>query len=417
MTTKLIQIAFILFLSIRPCAAGSFWATGDEQDLWVIRVDDDKLGFTIFHRHCLDDVTQLRTAAAMQGRLVPDGAVCSDGRLWLVYERTSARSELTVQSIEVRPSDRQNQRQYVESMFHASLPQGVFLRSIAANRRGPWALVRVEDRSTLYLLDHPDQSTPTSGHASPTNRPDTNRSQATTGPSQDVQNPPLLVGASTQPAPLGIPNRQHNMPTKEDRLLRLDRNQWKKVDLPDLWSSEAQSWLVMRHPHDLYPTLVTQSPVEVGHFVQTFEHESNEWTPFEHGATAFDEGIINGHPSAGPARIDPRTATAFAVDGQVLLGLAHRQSKQVQLDLFVLRSNAINPLGTVAIACTPKQHWSVVPHSLAPYGPTATMLTDGPNGDWTWSHINLQGEVTEPANLHAMPWRSSSKRLIGSSWL
>ncbi len=364
-------------------------AAGDDNDLWVLLLDDDRTGFTILHRNTLDKPNVLYPVEAIQGKIAPEGIACADGRVWLIYEHTSAQTSLTVQSIAVNLHGRPAGHRYDAPQFQPGLPHGVFLRSMTANRRGPWTLVRVEQLSSLQQIDADGQlpsepSTQTQTNA--TDQPD---------PQQSSPAPPSTPDA--EPIAAEIPHSPKPAKTqavREDRLLRLDRTKWVKVDLPQDWPKDARSWLIMRHNDDLYPMLVTMTSFEDGHMIQTYRYESDRWQPHHvitrPGGTRGDLG----GPPGDENKLNPRTAIALPVDGQLVIGSVSNLAQQVNVELFVWRPTGVSPLGTLSIDRIPLHAWAMAPH-----GPIAALLGLDDHRQLAWTQINLQGQVTDPTSL------------------
>lgn len=361
-------------------------ATGDGEDLWVLRIDADRQGFTVLHRNKMDDLDCLHHVVAMRGRLASGGVTCADRRLWLVYDRTSIHTNLTVQSISAVTRDSPSQRRYEPPQFQQALPHGVFLRSLAANRRGPWALVRVEDPSSLRQIDAETSTIPAT-------TPDAEGEQAP----NDTQETAVPPEAASPPTPRP---REPSKAIREDRLLKLDRIRWVKVDLPDDWPQESRGWLVMCRHDDPYPVLVAVTPIEDQQVVRVYRRVGQAWVSHHHE--------IGGHAGERTPAVDDmdqpspfvwQNPVVMAVDGQLVIGLVSNLADQIRLELSVIRPSVITALGAITIDCPSPRSWAVVPHGVAAYGPTAALLVSHRPDQLIWSNMNLQGQHTQDTVL------------------
>lgn len=199
--------------AIGGSTAGRAMAVGGGGALWVAMDDEGGESFRLLAGlEGREGKMELWSAARLRGRLTEPGLAAWDGRLWLVYE------DRTVQSLRLRSGALVGPGAgggagggggpgavdpgpgwiglggagagavLVESRAERRLPAGVVVRSLAADERGLWALVRVETRAGLEEVD-------------------------------------ALDPASSAGAAVGV-----------ERLLRLTAGGWRKVELPVDWA-------------------------------------------------------------------------------------------------------------------------------------------------------------------------------------
>jgi len=396
---------WVLFLGVSVEAAMPLYAAGDNHNLWILQPRPDHRGFTILHRNTHDKPDHLHPAASVLGRVVANGIACADGRLWLVYAGTKTHPSLAVQSIRSIAHPAMKQWRYDPPKFERALPRGVFVRSMAANRHGPWALVRVEDLTTLQQIDGtltpPQNDTPVvqekTGAPIATLADDGASLRALT----------VTPIATTQPTPYQQPIRAIH----EDRLLRLGREGWVKVDLPQDWPRGVRGWVVMRQPDNRFPLLVAVTPTKDRLVVWVYEYQDGAWVRQHYVVHTLDDLPPSQDPQvAQGGRLDRRVVTALVMDRQLVVGLTGSQPQQISLDMFVLRSGSISPIGTLGIDTPPTRPRAVVPHNSS-----ISLLTTKARGQWAWSQLNLQGQTAAPMVLSehlANPWADSADYLV-----
>jgi len=371
------QWAVAVVLSILPAtttqAFQTLLAAGNEQDLWVLKLNTDGTtgGFTLLYRDHLDAANTLHRVTTLQGQIISNGMACAQRRLWLVYKSTSSQPNLTVQSIRVVPEPNVPTQRYrfEPPEFQPSLPQGITLQSLAANKHGPWALIRVKDQNTLRQID--DSQAPSK--------------------TQQVDDTPASQSPSTHT--LLEPDKSQDLP--KDRLLHLVRNQWVKVPLPDNWPQDARSQLVTRRQDERYPLLVTIVPGENQLTVRTYQYDGQTWTPqqFSLRTEANHQSPDGLHPISGSAHTRTAAlalaAVVTAVDGQIVLGFAKALHKKLEWNFSVLRSTTTTALGSLSMDYEPSWPWAIVPHAQ-----TAAILVNTGQTQLAWSRIDLQGHTT-----------------------
>ena len=311
------QWAIAMVLSVLPAtttqAFQTLLAAGNEQDLWVLKLNTDVTtgGFTLLYRDHLDAANTLHRVTTLQGEITPNGVACAQRRLWLVYKSTPT---LTVQSIRVIPESNVPTQRYRFELpeFQPSLPQGITLQGLAANKHGPWALVRVKDQETLRKID--DSQTPSE------------------------KNP--AAPPSKSPSTLNLLEPDKNHAVRKDRLLHLLRNQWVKVPLPDNWPQDARSQLVTRHQDDLYPLLVTIVPFENQLTVRIYQYDGQTWThqqfspQTETSPQPIDSPLQISKPAHTRTAALALATVVTAVDGQIVLGFAKALPQKLGMEFF-----------------------------------------------------------------------------------
>ncbi len=189
-------------------------AGGQEQQFWLVGREAQGR-FNVFHRHLLDPPDTLRLAKTMRGELLRGLATAGGDRFWLLYTDNSLHA-IVARPPALGPQGLPDPRSgwtYALSV-EASPPspeQGVVVRSLAADRDGLWALVRVESAAALAELG----SESASGQATP--------------------------------AP---------------RLLRLLNNRWSSLPLPTDFPPDQPAFVLMLHPEHPRPCLVVPLPAQ-----------------------------------------------------------------------------------------------------------------------------------------------------------
>jgi len=377
-TARWALLAILTLVAVAPCAAYGLSAVGDSQDLWIIVPKTDSDRFTVWHRQIWDSPNQLRQALSMVGQLTTAGLASANSKLWLVYQGNDPPKHLTVQSIQAIPSTDIDPWRF-EPKPHPPLPGGTSLRSLAANHKGLWALIRVNTPHALAQID----ADPAPQHA--------------TGLSKQ-QTPADHTSETLAPIATDL---QQAQPIPTDRLLWLNRNRWEKVDLPDDWQPGTPGWLVAQRTDSPMPLLVTRQPNHSNADIVTYRHEGQKWSRQPYTFPQADNRATN-QPTpttpTNPALFTPTPGTTpvvIAVNGQVVLGWGTRLSQQIELSLWALATQKALPLGTLTIDGPLSNTWAV-----APAGQTAALIVRDADTDLSWTRIDLQGNtVTAPTPL------------------
>jgi uncharacterized RDD family membrane protein YckC len=346
-------------------------AAGDDQNIWIIR-QADRDSFTILHRYPTDPAYAVRTVGELGGRIAPSGVAAAAGRLWLVYQ-----GDGTVQSVRLVRSLAPNLPLLDSPRLSRALPRGVVLRSLAADQRGLWALVRVRDAHTLARVDAPP---------APASQPESSSAALTTSPALPVTVSPSA--ASTTSAPATAPAASPDAPLdamEVDRLLRLDEDQWRKVDLPDDWtaSDDARAWVIAPRAQGEQPVLVL-APADAPVVLYHRDTEQSPWLRRQFPITAPRE-----------AELAP-----MAVEGQVVLGVVRPDPVHIIMDLCVLRPESVSTLGKLQTSDVPEQRWTATGA-----GQLAALIAMAPSGELTWTATDLRGEFVDPPAMlvHQIP--------------
>lgn len=355
-------LSFCFSLIVQAAPNQTLWATGDSDNLWVLQSGDNRQTFRVLHRSLLDQPSHLlHLADSLRGCPVTTGVASADDRLWIVYEPATSNAKLPVQSVQLQPPTNAAPWSYGSATFKPALWSGILVRALAANRNGPWTLIRVEDQATLRQIDA-SRHTP-NGPATPSPPPD---------------NP--------------SPAAERSEAIREDRLLRLDRNIWVREDLPVNWPGDSRTWLVMRTPDETAPLIVTATPEDDRIDVTVYERRHNTWSPrnYEVRPDPISHEEINGSKV-----LESRELVVLAVDGQVVLGLADLLKRGVSLDLWVLLPQAATSLGTLEVESpAAPRAWAVVP-----YGNEIALLAATDKPSFAWARMDLQGRAHTPPNI------------------
>lgn len=276
-------------------------ATGDEQDLWLVRNRPDGQHFDLYYRHVLDRVDSLVSVVPLNGQIMAGCLACSQGRLWLVYPPGGIDEPGTmVQSVQRVSEGSASLR------IEQPLPAGTTLVSLAAGVHGPWALVRVRESHPTVPPQLPEESANEvgsepeppgadkadgargAGEVGAELSPDTHEPSAVDeiglfspaeveqgrregGAGREAITPQDAEAVATPPIDLA--------PT--DRLLWLGQGEWEPVGLPQEWRAEGHRWVLVRREESQYPILVAGQPSVHGYEVWVYEHEQEGWKSWE----------------------------------------------------------------------------------------------------------------------------------------
>ncbi|MEE9212427.1 MAG: RDD family protein [Phycisphaeraceae bacterium] len=353
-------------------------AGADDQNLWIVQTDADPPRLTVLHRYQSDEANLLRKAQTFNGRLVRHGVAAADGRLWLVFERHVIRQ---VQAV----ADQTTGRIQYQGRVEPSLLAGAVLRSLAATRDGPWALLRVEDRATLDQLDaeppplEPDEQADDAETAASDVEVDITVPQQDETPPRTDQSDSSAPTLDRAPSTTTDESAARLEAVREDRLVKLQGNRWVKVPLPDDWPDQGRSWLVTRRADDAYPLLVAVVRTEPRPLVWVRGGDS-QWARLR-----FPDGDV-----ADAAAMTRGAVVPLAVGGQLVI--AHQTvADRIELTLSVLRSQWIGELGAISVDANPSQPWALVGA-----GRQAVLLVQQERSRWIWSSMDLHGQVTQP---------------------
>lgn len=384
--------AVVLFMAAPVSAQQQVTAAGDGAHLWILQPNPQGTGFTTLYRKLSDTPsTDLYPvgASSIQGVLRQHGIAAGGGRLWLIYESGQVQ---TIQAIE----DFNGRRGYTDKI-HRSLPKGLVLRSLAANWRRPWALVRVEDEALLKSIDSPRDDSEAEKKKSDDKSDPAPKKQAAveddaskTEPSKRnaVKAAPTKGGKQTK-APPTVPST-----VQVDRLLMLQKGKWIKVELPTDWPSGAPAWLVMKSDGSDRPWLVTVP-----------DKSTNQVRWYEWSTNADSEQSVEGSaattvkPTGRWTRHDVEVANAVGITpiaSQEQLVLIHRgdDADNLALSFSLLQPGRVTDLGQLTFPTLP------VGWSVAPVGDWLAAIIKQKDGDFLWQRINTAGDTdSEPVTL------------------
>ena len=355
-------VLLVVWINV-PSRAQSLPAAGSNLDLWIVdRGEDDR--FAVLHRRRGDPLNTYRDAATIRGRLLRGGLAAHNGRLWLVYENLSVHS---VEALGPGPQDGPGEQGRYGLAIEHPLPEGLSLRSIAANKGGLWALVRVEQASTLELIDG---AVPEGAGGAP----------------------PEDAGSEG-----ADPEGTRARATREDRLIRLDRNDWAKVELPGPWPKDARAWVVLPSVAQPRPNLVVLAPTGRGRRSGNGDETA---APDEPGSSAGETVWVFAFEASASGEADAWEKTQYhtdlgptlvplGVDGQLVLAAAREVGAQLHVEIVVLRAGRVVPIGTLRIeAPASRTDWCVVRA-----GATVAVVAGAAQGQLRWSRMDLRGDV------------------------
>ncbi|MCC7408179.1 MAG: RDD family protein [Phycisphaeraceae bacterium] len=348
-----------------PAWGQVFRLAGDERDLWIVVEQADGSSVRVLHRGLEDGGNRVRSAGVLNGNLLPGGAASGGGRVWLVFTNRAVMG--------VRVGEGANGQVGYERFVGPPLPEGVSLRSLVANERGPWALVRVDDPGVLAEIDgEGGRGVEDAWRFDPVLKMPVAATQRSGG-----------AGATTRPTTAAADEHEQDEESggrlREDRLLRLGAGGWRKAELPRGWSARARAWMVMLEAGDDWPTLLS---AEVGgakgEMVRSYRHEAGR------------EGwMVSEHPVAEAWQL-----RALAVEGQLMVGRrVTSEATGLDVDLWVVRGGNLLSIGRMENAESP----SAATWGLAPFGGQAVLVSGGREEALYWTGMDLRGRVTIPA--------------------
>ncbi len=403
-------------------AAQHLPAGGSAEHLWVVQAESAKAGkqptYNILHRHRDDAPGSVRHvyAQSREGKVVRQGVAAAGDRLWLVFDGGdvwSVRADLGPADIwqfkgsyhlalpGPRPPKRSSAAKKTTTRKAMPRPQ---VRSLVAGDDVLWALVRIEDASTLEVVDalpsfpksagdeqdDKPAEKPTAQSPSDDDKPQPN--DDTNNASDD--NDDKKDSPDDQPTPIDEPKptKRPSGPTRVDRLLRLDRFGWSRVALPDDWSNAdaerdpKSAWLLLADPDSAddgaLPMLLTPSPTDPAAIRLcrlTLTDDQPTWT-------------CNDVPLPTTKSTDDATPAAVAmpvvVDRQIVVAQRVGGAEKVEVDLALVRPDRVLKLGRLSLD-GPTEHWT-----LTPAGREVALVGSSDKGALQWSRIDLLGEVT-----------------------
>ncbi len=400
-------------LALPVQGADSLLATGDSQNLWIIRPAVTGEKFTILHRKVSDQPeSKLSTATELRGRLIKDGIVAADGQIWLFYQ------DSTVQSIRVL-EDAVGRRGYTDIIL-PSLPKGINVRSIAVTRTGGWVLARIEDQRLLDALDHPSADERTlrerrrdaqeariklKEQTDSENAKDAAKDVTSKDDAKAAVEPPIESTAKSDekdppvvaPAPTAI---------KADRLLHLVRDRWEVVELPADWNVNLPATLVTPSFEDPRPMLVVNS-------TPSATDASAAPAPAKKTVRWYSwEKPVGTTPATQPPAAEPlpqwiaseqtieQTGSMLATTIDRQLVVMHRLSTEGKIEWAVtsIRTERVSELGTLSLDDRGGD-WA-----LTASGDQLCLITDDEAGQLQLRRINLRGVAdANPIPMAAAP--------------
>ncbi|MCC7147257.1 MAG: RDD family protein [Phycisphaeraceae bacterium] len=419
-----------LCLAATSALAQGLGAVGAGKSLWVVRqeTDDKQDVVRVLYRPAEYPAGQFRLARRLYGRLIHGGWAASGDKLWLVF------SEGAVISLQAQPEMAAGGSPASFTTSTAPpLPRGVELRSLAANNDTLWALVRVRAPGALRTIDTSpappppttEPTTPTPPSTQPTPAPGSltpgsptpgnNEPSATESgvspagsapgsaggapPAPDIapspgnapNGPAISSPANTPPPAPEILEEASPEDDREpamlsvalpvDRLLKLSRGQWRKVDLPGAWPAGRQSWLVLLTADDDQPLLVSTDPaVGRADVLWTFVHEDRT-----------NQGAWLGRAHELTSAVEYRP---LAVQGQLVLVRRYTGDQGLSAQLRLLRGQSISDLGTLTISGGVAN----TPYAVAALGDRVVLIAAEAEGKYRWAGMDLQGRLVMPVS-------------------
>lgn len=147
-----VAILFVL-LPLAPARADTLVGAGEGRHFWVVTDVEGEPAVAVLHRTDGDEPGVIHLAATLGGSIAPGAAAGAGGRLYLVYEDRS------VQWLSYSEPTLRGEARYGRPSRAPGLPDGVTLKSLAATRRGPVALVQRDADDQLLRLDGPQWQT------------------------------------------------------------------------------------------------------------------------------------------------------------------------------------------------------------------------------------------------------------------
>ena len=367
---RTLLLALCLCLAVTDTWGQQLPVAGQGDQLWVVRPESDNISFTVLHRHVSDAPGMLRVARESTGRLLRGGVATDGDRLWLIYESRLVQS-LRGAIISVSGPTVWHWATRIEP----SLPTGVQILSLAADRLGPWALVRMDNPLALQRI-----------HQLAPYRPD--EAPSNLNASDAPANPPAAEPTVADPSSV----EQQNTPAMAvalpvDRLLRLERSQWKTVPLPAGWDQHTGAWVVMTGPGRDVPVLVqwlsasrsrgnspSVSRLRLHRMISRSGMEEVTWESSEESL-----------PGVGAVQ-------ALSVDGQVVVGQRVNQEQGIGLHLYLLRPEGMSELGLLTLPQVDAgATWTLVATDRS-----VALVTELDRKRWLWTAMNLRGQITTP---------------------
>lgn len=351
---RLIAVLLTFGMHLAPVSAQTLTSCGDASDLWLLiettQHSDEPAEpiatkqMLILHRRVADAPDQMRQVTQLRGQVSPGAVACSAGRLWMVFDDRAVRALDADRHDPLRPD---LARYEPASVNKARLPDGVELLSLAANRNGPWALVRVKTLAALRAIDD--------------------------DPPEPAETAAVSDADDTTAAYVPL-----------DRLLRLDRDYWVRVDLPADWPILGQHWLVFDGPDEPGPLLITFTGN--GELI-VHGRQAQAWD-----AQTYSIGAADGAP-----------LRPLVVSGQLVIGRLLDTPSQITASIAVLRAGQVIDLGVLTVPGVPGQPWALVPSGAAvALVVGSASFDDGANDSdhpevAQWAQMDLSGSVLSPA--------------------
>ena len=390
-------VATAVLIGVFCCAAHgqSMSVAGDGNGLWVLVPEADN-SLKVLYRHISDPHDQLRVLKRLQGGHVASGGVAStEDSLWVIYKSTPSHPKSAVISI---PSVGRVPRGSPPSQPKPALPAGVTVKAVAVNQSGPWVLLRVENLQTLKMLEASQpRITPTPTDPSVSKPPRRVESE-----SVNEQRQPPATPDSPSEAEIPEPGQM----IRVDRLVKLDHDQWVKVDLPKDWPHDAPSWLITRSDGDRFPILVTRPKLQNDSVIWAYEYDGSSWLKHAYslrhpsGQAGNDEHSRNSQSPDGVwGPLDTAAAMAvLSVDDQLIFARVQRGEDRIDVDLSILRSGSAIPLDRFKIDCSPSGQWGLTRH-----GSTVAAVVMDEQRPLRWARMDLQGNLVTPETELSVP--------------
>jgi len=351
-------------------------------------------------------------------------------------------------------------------LFHTGasprLPAGVTLQSLAANRAGVWALVRIESKAALKTIDSyesvdgSDDAKPArvkaSGRASDQSKTGNGKGDTPCAPAVDGDDAKAPVpGPASAPVsgPIVDEKKEEMGSTKPNtiepktktvtfRLLKMSGTGWQRAALPDDWTATKHAWLVMLDQNDARPALVAAREVAVekvagtnanagtdvastaaivtGSVVKVYQwqqsaaksHKQESASDTKVDRKDHDGDSAGSHWFAYERRIDFRLAHApVVVDRQLVIAEDVSKVDTLAFSLRMIDQADVNvrDIGVITVD-RPANGWQLLAH-----GDGVILLTETAEGKLAYKGITLRGEVDEQPTI-----LEEAKPQLGEVW-
>ncbi len=355
--------------------AQTLQAVGDGDQVLILRQEADGKSFTLFRRDLSMAGDAIARLEMRPGKVVRKGFAARGQTLWVTLDEDSlSLYELSYPAWGM-PGEQQ---------LRNPPPTGITLQSMVADAAGVWWLVQVEDPAILQAIDTLESGIFLRG-AAPV---------LPAAESAGAKGPPV-TSPRTQPA-------TGTAATRELRLLRLERDRWQHVPLPEKWAQSSHGWLLSAGANDSGPTLVELPGINLSKPTATIRvHRLSVIAPAEPTTMATTAPMVlptyQWQPAAAwevPGGAD--LMQPVRVQNQIAIAQRGDDAK-LSIGFSLLRPESSTPLelGTVTLDnLPPGASWAV-----AGMGPHLVVLGLDDKGQLVWSRMDLLGKIIAPASV------------------